>query len=237
MARTWVWIAALAVVAAACASAEDDGTTTTSTAAETTTTAAAETTTTSAAAETTTTTTTAAETTTTAQAVVSIEATSVVGVLRPYAVGGADLFPPESVEAHWYQWDGFFVVLYRGFDAQAGQEICAGNSIMQGAAYNFVSNSPYLAGGDEICVNVPLLLEPPDGVQVCGPLLFYPTLIPVGEDGTLFGTLEIGTAAGFVGQTSEALTDPGVPEFEPGHPAYRLPSSNVDDLDLVDCGA
>ena len=78
------------------------------------------------------TTTTAAPATTMAPSVEVLE-TPVVGVLAPYPPEdrGAALLP-DPVEAHWYQHDGRFVVLYRGFDVASGQEICAGNSILVG---------------------------------------------------------------------------------------------------------
>ena len=238
--KTLIWTTAVVVLASACATGEEE--TTTSAAAPTTTTTAPTTTTTAAAAETTTTTTadattTTEETGTTASAVIVIEPTTAIGVLQPYSTGGSDLFPPGSVEAHWYQWDGFYVVLYRGFDAQAGEEICAGNSIQPpaGPPFLFTTNSPYLGAADAICFGAPKITTPPFGVHACGPLLYYLTEIPIDEQGTLFGTLEIGTAAGFEGQTSEAASDRGVPEFEPGLPAYGLPPSDADELDIVPC--
>jgi hypothetical protein len=167
-----------------------------------------------------------------------IAATSVIGVLQPYSPGGGDLFPPASVEAHWYQWDGLYVVLYRGFDAAAGREICAGNSVLiEGADFNNRTNSPYLSAADEICFDADKVLEPPDGVQACGSLLYYLTEIPIDADGTLFGTLEIGLGDGEGdGQTSQAVSDPAVPEFRPGLAAYQLPPSDIDDLGTIICG-
>lgn len=221
--------AAVAILAASCSSSED---TTTTAAPATTTTAAEETTTTAAEATTTTT-----EAETEDPAAVMVDPTTAIGILQPYSDGGADLFPAGSVEANWYQWDGSYVVLYRGFDASAGQEICAGNSILvEGIGFNDVTNSPYLGAADEICVGAAAILEPPEGVQVCGPLLYYLTAIPIDKEGTLYGTLEIGTAPGFEGQTSQAASDASVPEFEPGLAAYELPPSGVDDLGIVACG-
>lgn len=227
------------LIASACSSSDVTTTTTgqpgTSTSAATTTTTAAATSTTSAG---TTTTTGGDETTTTALEAAEVEPTTVIGVLQPYSPGGADLFPPGSVEAHWYQWDGRYLVLYRGFDAASGQEICAGNSILnEDLTYEHTTNSPYLAGADEICIDTEKVLEPPDGVQVCGSLLYYLTEIPIGATGTLFGTLEIGLGDDvFDGQTSQAIADSGVPEFRPGLPAYALPATGVDELTEIACG-
>jgi hypothetical protein len=208
----------------------------TSTAAATTTTALVTTTT----AVEQTTTTGGGDTTTTTGAVEAAEiaATSVIGVLQPYSPGGGDLFPPASVEAHWYRWEGLYVVLYRGFDAAAGEEICAGNSVLiEGSGFNNVTNSPYLSGADEICIDAAKILEPPEGVQACGSLLYYPTEIPTNATGTLFGTLEIGFGDGvWEGQTSQAVSDPAVPEFQPGLAAYQLPPTDADDLGTIACG-
>lgn len=238
MARTLMIAATFALVAVACSSSEDTTTSrqpATSTTATTTTTALVTTTT---AVETTTTTGGGDTTTTTGPGeAAEIAATSAIGLLQPYVTEGADLFPPASVEAHWYQWEGLYVVLYRGFDAAAGQAICAGNSVLiEGADFNNRTNSPYLAG-EELCVDAPTILLPPDGVQACGSLLYYLTEIPIDATGTLFGTLEIGLGGDvFVGQTSQATSDPAVPQFQPGLAAYRLPPSDVDDLGTIGCG-
>jgi hypothetical protein len=241
MAGKLMIVASFALVAAACSSSEATTTTTqpvTSTTAATTTTGLVTTTT---AVEQTTTTTTGGEDTTTTTAAVEaaeISATSAIGLLQPYSPGGGDLFPPASVEAHWYQWEGLYVVLYRGFDAAAGREICAGNSVLiEGPGFSSVTKSPYLSGADEICIDADKILEPPDGVQACGSLLYYLTEIPIDADGTLFGTLEIGLGDGeWDGQTSQAVSDPAVPEFRPGLAAYQLPPSDADDLGTIICG-
>jgi hypothetical protein len=239
MARKLMIVAVFVLVAAACSSSEDTTTSTqpvTSTTAATTSTASA--TATTAVEQTTTTGGEDATTTTGAVEAAEIAATGAIGVLQPYSPGGGDLFPPASVEAHWYRWDGRYVVLYRGFDAAAGQEICAGNSILiEGSGFDNVTNSPYLSGADEICIDADKVLEPPDGVQACGSLLYYLTEIPTGAGGTLFGTLEIGFGDGvWEGQTSQAVSDPAVPEFRPGLAAYQLPPSDVDDLGVIACG-
>ncbi len=184
------------------------------------------------------TTTTAAETTRSAGSAAVVAATTAIGVLEPYSDGGAELFPPGSVEAHWYQWDGSYVVLYRGWDAASAasrQGICAGASILppSGPPWLFVTNSPYRGDAEAICVNAAKI--DPFGVQSCGPLLYYLTEIPIDEEGTLFGTLEIGDASGFNGQTSEAPADPEVPQFEPNRAAYELPPADVDSLGTVTC--
>lgn len=234
---------ALVLIAASCSSSSGDDDSTTSTAAEaaTTTTAAVTTTTTAATTTTapTTTTTTAPTTTTTAESSgTPVAATPIVGVLRGYNLGGEALFPPESVEAHWYQWDGLYVVLYRGFDASSGDPICAGNSILDPVeGFVNISNSPHEGTVDEICDGVPKLADAPSGVYACGALLYYLTEIPTEAAGTLYGTLEIVTAGAGDGQSSIAETDiASTPEFEPGLASYELPPSNVDTGGTVVCG-
>ena len=164
-----------------------------------------------------------------------------VGVLAPYPPNedqGASLLP-DPVEAHWYQHEGLYVVLYRGFDADAGQEICAGNSIfVEGVGFSSITNSPYLGVADEICVGAAKIAEPPSGVSACGTLLYYLTEIPTDSEGTLYGTLEIGDADGFFGQTSQADSDlTNTPEFVPDQVAYDLPPTDVDPGGVVTCGS
>ena len=230
MNRILILASAIALIAVACGSSD-----------ETTTTAAIDdpttsTTTTTVAQQTTTV---AVETTTTTSAPPPVEAvapTTAIGVLQAYSPGGGDLFPPGSVEAHWYQWDGLYVVLYRGFDAAAGNEICAGNSILlEGVGFSNVTNSPYLGEVDAICVGADSIANPPQGVYACGALLYYLTEIPIDVEGTLYGTLEIGTAAGFNGQTSQTASNTTVPEFEPGLEGYDLPPGDIDAGGAVSC--
>ena len=251
----WVWAAiagavvVLAVLGFVVFSDGDeeaaDATTTTqaetTTTEESTTTTEESTTTTEAATTTTEETTTTEATTTTMVGGEEVPPTPVVGALAPYPPEedeGAALLP-DPVEAHWYQYEGLYVVLYRGFDASSGQEICAGNSIaIQGVGFSNITNSPYLGSADEICVGTAKIAEPPSGVYACGTLLDYLTEIPTESEGTLFGTLEIGTAEGFVGQTSEAATDlAATPEFIPNLVAYDLPPSSVDPGGVVTCSS
>lgn len=239
--RVLALIAVVAIGAASCSSDGGDDETTTTTSANTTTTTVAETTTTTTSAPETTTTT-AAETTTTSEAPpagATIEATPVFAQLQPYNEQGGALFAPGTVQAHWYQWDGLYVVLYRGFNAADGSQICAGNSIQEAAGFSFVSNSPHNGTVEEICDGSPRIAEAPSGVFACGPLLYYVTEIPTTTVGNLFGTLEIvqGGASVVYGQTSAVGGSIDVtPEFEPGLTAYTLPSSTVDDLGAVNCG-
>ncbi len=220
----------IALIAVACGSSEE---TTTTAAVDDTTTS---TTTTTVAEQTTTT---AAESTTTSapSAAEAVASTTAIGVLQPYSAGGGDLFPPGSVEAHWYQWDGSYVVLYRGFDAAAGNEICAGSSIEIGSLFSNVTNSPYLGEVEEICVDAASIATAPQGVDACGALLYYLTEIPIDAEGILYGTLKISTVAGFEGQNSQTAFDATVPEFEPGLEGYDLPPSDVDAGGEVSCPA
>lgn len=224
---------ALALVVAACSSDSTDTTEPASAPGTTTTTEAAATTTAPAV-----TTTAAPDTTTTAAAASNtVTATPVVGVLQPYNEAGAALFAGGSVEAHWYQWDGLYVVLYRGWDAANGSPMCPGNSISPSAGnWTNVSNSPHLGTADEICIQAPKIAETPSGAFACGSLLYYVTEIPTTEEGALFGTLELLDGA-IAGHTSQAAADlANTPEFEPGLAAYDLPPSGVDGGGGVECG-
>jgi len=235
--RVLVASATLATIAAGCSSSSDDDASTTSAAAEnsTTTTIPATTTTTVPP-----TTTTAPTTTTTAAGsdATSVDATPILGTLQGYSLGGEALFAPGSVEAHWYQWDGLYVVLYRGFDASSGEPICAGNSILEAdGRFANISNSPHEGTVAEICDGVPKVADAPSGVYACGALLYYLTEIPTETVGKLFGTLEIVKAGIADGQTSLADSDiAATPEFEPGLDGYNLPPSAVDDGGAVACG-
>ena len=140
-------------------------------------------------------------------ATVAATATPVVGVLQPYNEAGAALFPSESVEAHWYQWDGLYVVLYRGFDASDGTSICPGNSTADAAgAYTSISNSPHNGEADEICDIAPNFADAPSGAYSCDSLLYYLTEIPTSAEGTLWGTLELLNGA-IAGHTSVTPID------------------------------
>jgi hypothetical protein len=214
----------------------DDGaapTTTTSstatTAAETTTTTAAETTTTTA----------APGTTTTGPSGTQVAETPIVAVLQPYAAGGDALFPAGSVEAHWYQWEGVWVVLYRGVDADNAPPICPGNSIeVTAGEFAHTSNAPFNAEADEVCVDAPNLAGEGSGVQACGALLYYITEIPIEAGGALHATLEVNEGSGFIGQTGAVPADAAVaPEFTPYQAAYTLPASGVDEGGTVLCGS
>lgn len=238
MKRIALLLCVLAMIAAACSSDTTD-TTTAPASSESTTTEPAPTTTAEASTTTEAATTTAAPTTTTTApaAGAQVASTPIIGQLQPYNEGGAGLFAPGSVEAHWYQWDGLYVVLYRGFDAATGDPICGGNSIYDGANFVNISDSPHAGEIEDICDGVPKIAEAPSGIYSCGSLLYYLTEIPVDTAGTLFGTLEIVSGGDAVGQTSQAPTDlASTPEFEPGLSTYELPPSTVDDLGLVTCG-
>lgn len=233
MRRPLLFLIAAALVAAGCAGTADETTTTAGEPADTTTTTATETTTTTVAE---TTTTTAVETTTTAQAGFTVPETSVSAPLAAYNDGGEALFPSGSVEAHWYQSGGYYLVVYRGYDASAGQPMCPGNSIYDGAAWVNVTNSPINATVDEVCSAAPTIAEAPMGAYACGPLLYYLTAIPVVTEGYLYGTLEIATAEEVSGHTSQVLTNAaGTPEFEVGLTAYDLPTSAVEDAYSATC--
>jgi len=169
-----------------------------------------------------------------------IDPTPIIGVLTPYpddvdGQDGSDLFPSGSVEAHWYQWDGVYVVLYRGYDATNMSGICPGNSIEAEGGFADISNSPYPSTAEAACegaLNIATV-----GSMSCGGLLYYVTDIPTTTSGNLWGTIELQTGMGFIGQTTfgTPANPASAPDFEPGLPGYDLPETNVDSLDVVTC--
>ena len=179
----------------------------------------------------------AKQTTTAAPTVEPVPATPAVGVLQPSNEGGVALFPSESVEANWYQWDGLYVVLYRGFDAYDGTPMCPGNSTPDAAgAYTSTSNSPHNGEADAICDIAPKIADAPSGAYACDTLLYYLTEIPTSAEGTLWGTLELLNGA-IASQTSITQIDlANTPEFEPGLDTYNLPPSGVDAGGVIACG-
>jgi hypothetical protein len=171
-----------------------------------------------------------------------IEATPVVGTLTVFPdsvmdADGSDLFPEGSVQAHWYQWNGFYVVLYRGYDAADPMPVCPGTRILVEGGFDpeTLTSSPYPSDGDEACVDARNVVV--GASRRCGPLLYYSSNIPVTSVGDLWGTIEKQTGAGFIGQTTfgTASDIEHTPNFQPGQPAYELPPSNVDDLGRIDC--
>jgi hypothetical protein len=175
-------------------------------------------------------------------AATEIPATSVVGVLTPYqdnvpGQDGSDLFPPSSVEAHWYQWLGRYVVLYRGYDATDMTPICPGNSIENAQGFSSITNDPY-PSGSSACDGAPNIASAPGaGVFACGGLLYYVTEIATAVTGNLWGTLELSTSEGFIGQTTfgTPVDLDNTPVFEPGLTSYDLPADDIDNLDVVNC--
>lgn len=185
-----------------------------------------------------TTTTVPATTTTAAVTAFEVPPTPVSATLSAYNEGGEGLFDSGSVEAHWYQWDGFYVVLYRGLVAAATGPLCAGNSIRTATGFEFISNSPVPVGHDAnaVCVDVPSLASGDHGTIQCGSLVAYLTDIPTTAEGALFGTVEFNDGSGFIGHTSSVQSDiANTPEFDPGAVAYNLPPTGVDEGGTVIC--
>jgi hypothetical protein len=119
-------------------------------------------------------------------------------------------FPVNTVTAHWYQSDGFYVVVYGALAPE--QMLCPGNSIQTSSGFEFVSNAP-LGGAD--CSFAPVVAEAPNGVVTCNRVVSYVTLIPAGTEGNLFGTVEMMTDGLGVGLTSQVLADPvNMPEID-----------------------
>ncbi len=112
-------------------------------------------------------------------------------------------FPASAVTAHWYQSDGFYVVVYGALDPAL--VLCPGNSIQTGGGFEHVSNAP-MNGAD--CSFAPVVAEAPNGVVTCNRMVSYVTLIPAGTEGVLFGTIETMTDGLGVGLTSQVAADP-----------------------------
>lgn len=119
-------------------------------------------------------------------------------------------FAVNTVTAHWYQSDGFYVVVYGALAPE--QALCPGNSIQTASGFEYVSNAP-LGGAD--CSFAPTVAEPPNGVVTCNRVVSYVTLIPAGTEGVLFGTIESMTDGLGVGLTSQVVADPAnMPEVD-----------------------
>lgn len=116
-------------------------------------------------------------------------------------------FGPGEVRAWWYVEGDRYTVLYDGLSPDLAA--CPGNSVQLATGFDFVSNA---ALGDIDCSPSPTGIDntADQGVVVCGPLVFYRTLIPADVTGTLFGTIEIyNDSLEGVGATSMAPTAPG----------------------------
>lgn len=164
-------------------------------------------------------TTTAAPTTTTA---VGLPETPIVATLDSsyHTAGEFDPavmgFAEGDVTAHWYVADGFYVVVFEGFDHDAAGPACPGASIVltgREGFWDFVANAES-PGAD--CSDFPTLTDDP-GVRalVCAGQMAFRTAIPADSEGTLYGTIEKPEAGGIIGVTSTASTDLGAaPEID-----------------------
>ena len=169
--------------------------------------------------------------------------TGLLGVPDSNLYGGTSELPdPGSVEANWYQWEGFYVVLYRGYKAGGPGQICPGNSALGSTGFTEFSNSPVPTDDPDNAICEGAVIAPLDaGARECGDLLYYITRIQVerDEDVTLYASLERENSfaeVGFDGQTSQAPSDiANTPEFEPNLTAYSLPATEVDEAHTVTC--
>lgn len=223
------------LVLAACSDSEESGDTTLAPVSATTATPPATTTTEPPATTQAPVTTLPATTTTSTIPAFELPPTPVAAILDAYNEGGEGLFPSGTVEAQWYQTDGFYVVIYRGLDIRLQGPLCAGNSIQTAAGFEFISNSPAgEAGPDAVCVDVPNLAT--EGVRQCAGSIAYVTDIPTTAEGALFATLEFNDGSGFIGQTSSVQSDlANTPEIDFSFAAYILPPSSVEEGGLIEC--
>ena len=112
---------------------------------------------------------------------------------------------PGSVIARWYQSNGLYVVYYDGLDLAVTGPLCPGNSIQTATDFEFLTNAPTGAGA---CSTASPVLQPPNGVQLCGDDVLYVTSIRVATEGTLYGTIERYPGDGsIIGLTSQVTAD------------------------------
>ena len=177
----------------------------------------------------------AAESTTTTEVIVDavpVEVTPLVGVLGDSAdtdyterADGTSLFLPGTVSAHWYTAGDVWAVVYYPIPAPE-VPVCPGNSIeVAPGEFSHVSSAPTL--DEAACMDFPTL-DPDASVQICGFAFVYETVIPISEEGTLYGTLEQAVPDDpdqvAVGATSTVTADAAAaPEIDPSAPAYAFP--------------
>ena len=229
--RLGALLAAISLAAAACGTSDSDPAVTTTEP--------------PAAAQEATTTTSPPSTTTTAPATQVLETpvTGLLGVPDSNLYGETSELPdPGSVEANWYQWQGIYVVLYRGSKVGGPGQICPGNSALGSTGFTEFSNSPVPIDDPDNAICEGAVIAPLGaGARECGDLLYYITRIQVerDEDVTLYASLERENSfaeVGFDGQTSQAPSDiANTPEFEPNLTAYSLPATEVDEAHTVTC--
>jgi hypothetical protein len=197
-----------------------------------------------------TTTSTEPETTTTTQPeTIQVPTTPVNAVLGldPPPYGDVSVADPGSVVGDVYQFEGFYVFLYRGLDLEVLGSRCLGNSLQSADSGEFenVSNFPTPSAtlGTDLdpCVGATeeQLAAPPAGSRVCGGLAYYVSEIPVEAAGQLFISVELwagNTPEEISGITGFVEANPGqTPEFVPDQTAYELPPSDFDNLTTVTC--
>ena len=148
--------------------------------------------------------------------------TPVVAVLeQPYAFDGSmpdmTLLPaqPGEAVAHWYRAGPVYAVVYDGLSPDA--PACPGNSAQTTAGFDFVSNAA--VAGMSCDVLWPFVeSNASQGVQVCGGLVSYLTLIPSDLAAVLYASIELPVdEVGGVGIGSAVpVADPTVvPEIDP----------------------
>jgi hypothetical protein len=149
-------------------------------------------------------------------------------------------FEDGDVEAHWYQWDGTYVVVYAGWDATRGDPQCPGSLYAPGpdSEFEFISSSPQAEGACEPESRYSLIipLDDPMGVRVCGTLVLNHTIIPVSNDdgtlreGELYGTVERIVDNGFVSSYgSVEIAGTVVAELDTTAASYSVPDGWLPD--------
>ena len=147
---------------------------------------------------------------------------------------GSEDITAGPVTVYWYRnpASGNHIAVYtgEGVDGVEGLGLCPGNSISTDT-FLHISNAPTEDGA---CDGFPTEVG---SVQVCDHgVLVYETKIPGDLEGTLFGSLEWNAGDAIHGMTSQAPTDPELPEFESGLGSYSIaPWMTVDGATRITC--
>jgi hypothetical protein len=130
---------------------------------------------------------------------------------------------PGTVQAHWYAAGGArYVIVFAGINLSETDPLCPGSSLEAAdGSFKAVTNSPTEQGA------CPLGYEIDEGAaRVCGDTLMYITQIAVGEEGTLFASVEKQAEDGSVnGMSGSVATDGPPPEIDIERTEYTLPDS------------
>ena len=130
---------------------------------------------------------------------------------------------PGSVDAHWYTFRGWEVVLFESLDLGTSGPLCVGTSVLNAATHQVehLSSSPTSAGACDPAGAGQVVLAPAGrGVRACGDEVAFITGIPAETTGVLYASLTTFRADGTgVGISSRLETTTG--------PIDELDTSNL----------